>query len=260
MPHVPLGVSDKFRGKSAQGLYGDVIMEIDWSVGEIMRTLREAGLEQSTMVIFTSDNGPWISYGNHAGSAGPLREAKGTTWEGGHRVPCIVRWPGRIPANQVCDKMIANFDFYPTIAEATGAVLPTDRIIDGKSLWPLLEGRPGAGTPHEYFYFYGRDELQAVRKGPWKLHLPHSYRTLEVPAGTDGLPAPYVQRDTPLALYNLTEDIAEKHNQAAGSRFVVEELQAAAETFKAAMALEARPAGLHESPVAAADEPVPSGG
>lgn len=262
MPHVPLGVSDKFRGKSAQGMYGDVIMEIDWSVGEILRALEEAGLDRQTMVIFTSDNGPWISYGNHAGSAGPLREGKGTTWEGGHRVPCIVRWSGRIPANQVCDKMIANFDFYPTVAEAAGAALPADRIIDGKSLWPLLEGRPGAGTPHEYFYFYGRNELQAVRKGPWKLHLPHEYRTLEVPPGADGLPAPYVQKRIPRALYNLSEDIAEKHDQAAGSRFVVQELEAAAEAFQAAMAVEARPAGRYEPPAppeAAPSETAPAG-
>lgn len=248
MPHVPLGVSDKFRGKSAQGLYGDVIMEIDWSVGEILRTLKEAGLDDRTLVVFTSDNGPWLSYGNHAGSAIPLREGKGTTWEGGHRVPCIVRWPGKIPAGQVCDKMIANFDFYPTVAEATGAPLPTDRVIDGKSLWPLLSGTPGAGTPHEYFFFYGRSELQAVRKGPWKLHLPHQYRSLDGPAGSDGLPAPYIQRETPLALYNLTEDVEEKHNQASGSESVVQELQAATEAFKAALLVEARPAGRYDPP------------
>jgi arylsulfatase A-like enzyme len=243
MPHVPLGVSEKFRGKSAQGIYGDVIMEIDWSVGEILRALKEGGIDEKTMVIFTSDNGPWLSYGNHAGSAGPLREGKGPTWEGGHRVPCIVRWPGRIPANQVTDKMIANFDFFPTVAEAAGTTVSADRIIDGKSLWPLLEGKPGAGTPHEYFYYYGRSELQAVRKGPWKLHLPHVYRSLDVAQGADGLPAEYIQREIPLALYNLSEDIGEQHDQAAGSREVVRELQAAADAFKAAMAAESRPAG-----------------
>src|SRR5690606_7507924 len=116
MPHVPLGVSDKFRGKSKQGLYGDVIMEIDWSVGEVIRTLKALGIDENTLVIFTSDNGPWLSYGNHAGSALPLREGKGTTWDGGHRVPCIVRWPGQIPAGQVSDVLVANFDFLPTIA------------------------------------------------------------------------------------------------------------------------------------------------
>ena len=262
MPHVPLGVSEKFRGKSAQGMYGDVIMEIDWSVGEILRALKDAGLDERTMVVFTSDNGPWLSYGNHAGSAGPLREGKGTTWEGGHRVPCIVRWPGRIPSNQVSDAMIANFDFFPTVAEAAGAAVPDDRVIDGKSLWPLLEGKPGAGTPHEYFYYYGRSELQAVRKGPWKLHLPHVYRSLDVAQGADGLPAAYVQREIPLALYNLSEDIGEQHDQAAGSREVVRELLSAAEAFKAAMAVEARPAGLvlpPAPPEAASVEAAPAG-
>lgn len=248
MPHVPLGVSEKFRGQSAQGLYGDVIMEIDWSVGEILRVLRERGIDERTMVIFTSDNGPWLSYGNHAGSALPLREGKGTTWDGGHRVPCIVRWPGKIPTGQVRDNMIANFDFYPTVAGLAGAKVPDDRIIDGKDIWPLLSGDPEAGTPHEYFYFFGRSELEAVRKGPWKLHLPHAYRSLDpaLPLATDGIPAPYIQLETPLALYNVVEDIGEKHVNNTWSRNVIRELQEAAEVFKVTLDKEARPAGVKE--------------
>ncbi|MBZ0258000.1 sulfatase, partial [bacterium] len=116
MPHVPLHVSDTFRGKSKRGLYGDVIMEIDWSVGRVMSSLRRFGLTENTLVIFASDNGPWISYGDHAGSAGPLREAKGTTWDGGVRTPCLMRWPGTLPAGQVCSEPAMTIDILPTVA------------------------------------------------------------------------------------------------------------------------------------------------
>ncbi|MCA9006476.1 MAG: sulfatase, partial [Planctomycetaceae bacterium] len=153
MPHVPLFVSDKFKGKSEQGLYGDVIMEIDWSVGEILRTLKENGLDDQTLVIFTSDNGPWLSYGDHAGAVGVLREGKGTMWDGGCREPFIARWPGRIPAGAVCREVAGTIDILPTLAELTGGKLP-DHAIDGKSIWPLLSGRKGARSPHEYYLFY----------------------------------------------------------------------------------------------------------
>ena len=242
MPHVPLGVSDKFRGKSKQGMYGDVIMEIDWSVGQILDTLKALGIDGNTMVIFTSDNGPWLSYGNHAGSARPLREGKGTTWDGGHREPCIVRWPGQIPAGQVSDTMIANFDFFPTIAARAGAVVPHDRIIDGVDIWPVLTGA-AESPPHDYFYFYLRSEFQAVRKGPWKLHFPHEYRSLKDQPGNDGTPGPYIQKQTPLALYNLDEDISESTDVSAAHPDIVQELQAAGEAFSATLVKEARPAG-----------------
>lgn len=250
MPHVPLGVSDKFRGASKQGLYGDVIMEIDWSVGQILDTLQSLGIDDNTMVVFTSDNGPWLSYGNHAGSALPLREGKGTTWDGGHRVPCIVRWPGQIPEGQVSDAVVGTFDFFPTIAARAGTPLPADRTIDGKDLWPLLTGT-SAESPHEYFYFYLQNEFQAVRKGPWKLHFPHAYRSLKGTPGADGLPGPYVQKTTQRALYNLDHDIAEIHDVAAEYPELVAELQAAGEAFAASLITEARPAG--EKPNAEVD-------
>jgi arylsulfatase A-like enzyme len=208
MAHVPLFVSDKFAGKSEQGLYGDVLMEIDWSAGQILGALHRHGLDEHTLVIFTTDNGPWLSYGNHAGSSGPLREGKGTTWEGGARVPCLMRWPGRIPAGSVCHEFAATIDIFPTVARLIGADLP-DHPIDGKDIWPLMSGRPDARSPHEaYFYYWGR-ELQAVRSGDWKLHFPHEYRTLDGPAGRDGIPSKYRQAKTGLALYNLRTDVGE---------------------------------------------------
>src|SRR5690606_21011319 len=122
--HVPLHVSEKFRGKSQQGLYGDVIMEIDWSVGQILKALKETDNDERTLVVFTTDNGPWLSYGNHAGSAGILREGKGTTWEGGQRVPCIMRWPGHVPAETVCDELCTTMDLLPTFAALAGIEIP----------------------------------------------------------------------------------------------------------------------------------------
>ena len=180
MPHVPLFVSDKFKGKSKQGLYGDVIMEIDWSVGEVMKTLKRCGLEKDTLVIFASDNGPWLSYGNHAGSPGPLREGKGTNWEGGTRVPCIMRWPGKLPRGKTSDAMFMNIDLLPTIANLVGTQPPAHKI-DGLDVWSLLAGKKGATNPHAaYFYYYHQGQLEAVVSGDgrWKLQLPHAFRTL----------------------------------------------------------------------------------
>ena len=223
MPHVPLFVSDKFKGKSEQGLFGDVISEIDWSVGQINAKLKELGLEENTLVIFTSDNGPWLSYGDHAGSAGPLREGKGTAWEGGVREPCIMKWLARIPAGSQCDELAATIDILPTLAEITGAKLP-ERKIDGKSILPLMENKPDAKTPHEaYFYYYGNG-LHAVRSGKWKLYFPHQYRSLDGPPGRDGLPSQYVQRKCGLELYDLEADIGEQHDLAANEPEIVKRL------------------------------------
>jgi arylsulfatase A-like enzyme len=171
MPHVPLHASEKWRGKSAGGLYGDVIECIDWSVGQVLDALKDAGVEGNTLVIFTTDNGPWLTRAEDGGLATPLRNGKGTTYEGGVRVPCIARWPERIPAETVCHEMAANFDLYATFAALAGAKLPDDRIIDSKDIWPLLSGQPGATTPHECLYYYNQTELEAVRSGPWKLRL-----------------------------------------------------------------------------------------
>ncbi len=231
MPHVPLFVSDKFRGKSKQGLYGDVVQEIDWSVGQILDALQRTGLEEQTLVLFTSDNGPWLSYGNHAGSAGPLREGKGTTWEGGMRVPCLVRWPGRVRAGSECHEIAATIDILPTVAHLTGAPLPT-RKIDGKNIWPLLAGEPGVKSPHEAFYYYWGRELQAVRSGPWKLHFPHDYRSLTGAPGQNGQPGGYTNQRCGLELYNLESDLGERHNVADQHPEVVQRLQELADAMR----------------------------
>jgi len=233
MPHVPLHVSDKFKGKSKQGLYGDVIMEIDWSVGEVMKALKQYQLEDNTLVIFTSDNGPWLSYGNHAGSAGPLREGKGTCWEGGTREPCIMRWPGKIPKGTTNDKMLMTIDLLPTIAKLTDAALPQHKI-DGRDVWPLIAGLNGAQNPHAaYFSYYETSQLQAVTSGDgrWKLQLPHTFRTLPGQVGgTNGIPARYEQvKMESLELYDLKNDIGETRNVASANSEIVQRLLASAE-------------------------------
>lgn len=208
MPHVPLYVSEKFAGRSPRGLYGDVIMEIDWSVGEILTALKQNGLDEKTLVVFTSDNGPWLSYGDHAGAVGALREGKGTMWDGGCREPFIARWPGKIPAGTVCRELAGTIDILPTLAEITGASLP-QHAIDGKSIWPLLSGEAHARSPHEYYLFYYGRQLQAVRSGRWKLHFPHAYRSLKGKPGHGGKPGPYIQKRTGLALYDVVRDPGE---------------------------------------------------
>jgi arylsulfatase A len=233
-PHVPLFVSSKFKGKSEAGLYGDVIMEIDWLVGEILGALKKNGLDEKTLVIFSSDNGPWLSYGNHAGSAGPLREGKGTSFEGGHREAFIARWPGKIPANSVCDVPAMTIDLLPTIARLTGASLPEQKI-DGLDIWPLLAGEPGAKNPHAgYYHYYKQNELQAVRSGDWKLVFAHDSRSMQGQApGKDGIPGKYRNEKVEPALYNLREDLGEKKDVAAANPEVVKRLEALAEEARA---------------------------
>jgi arylsulfatase A len=237
MPHVPLYVSDKFLGKSEMGLYGDVIMEIDWSVGEVLKALKEHGLDENTLVIFTSDNGPWLSYGEHAGSTGPLREGKGTSWEGGTRVPCIVRWPGRIPAATTSDALWMTIDILPTIAHLAGAQLPKHKI-DGRNIWPIIAGHENASNPHPaYFFYYAGNELQALTSGDarWKLVFPHRYRTLGGrPGGKDGFPVKYEHRNiiNP-ELYDLRADIGETTNVAERYPEVVKRLLNYAEQARA---------------------------
>jgi len=212
-PHVPLFVSDKFRGKSGRGLYGDVIMEIDWSAGEILAALDSAGIADNTLVIFTSDNGPWLSYGDHAGSAGPFREGKGTAFEGGHREPFIARWPGHLPAGSTIDVPVMAIDILPTIAEITNAPLPL-LAIDGKNVWPVLTGETDESPQPAYFFYYHVNELHAVRSQDWKMYFPHKYRTLNGrPGGNGGLPVPYdyIELEDTL-LYNLGSDPGETRN------------------------------------------------
>jgi arylsulfatase A len=233
MPHVPLFVSDKFGGKSKRGLYGDVIAEIDWSVGQILAALKEHGLDHNTLVIFTSDNGPWLSYGEHSGTAGPLREGKGTAWDGGVRVPCVIRFPGRIPAGTVCHEPAMTIDVLPTVARLAGAELPK-LPIDGKDVWPLVAGEKAATSPHEAYWFYWGRELHAIRSGKWKLHFPHEYRTLDgKPGGKDGKPAVYASAKTEMALFDLEADVGETTDVAAKNRDVVERLEKLAEKARA---------------------------
>jgi len=200
--HLPLHAGEAFRGKSANGRYGDMVEEVDWSTGQILKTLKQFGIDERTMVVFTSDNG---STGRNGGSNAPLRGHKGQTLEGGHRVPCVARWPGHIPAGRTCDELASTVDMLPTIAGLSGGAVPTDRVIDGRDIWPLLSARPGAKTPHEVFYYYQVDQLQAVRSGKWKLHLP-----LKVKKKNWGKP----DKNAPVALYDLDADIHEDHNLA----------------------------------------------
>jgi len=232
MAHVPLFVSDKFKGKSERGLYGDVMMEIDWSVGQILSTLKRLDIDERTLVIFCSDNGPWLSYGEHAGLATPLREGKGTSFDGGHREPTVMRWPGRIPAGIVCNEPASTMDILPTVAKLTGAKLPAHRI-DGKDIWPLISGAPGAKSPHEAFFYYRSFALEAVRSGKWKLHLPHNYRTLAGrQGGTGGQPAKYEQGKIGPALFDLAGDIGEQHDVSARHPAIVKRLMALADQMR----------------------------
>lgn len=213
MPHVPLAVSDKFKGKSEQGLFGDVMMEIDWSIGEIWKTVQKLGLEENTLIVITSDNGPWINYGNHAGSAAGLREAKGTTFEGGNRVPCIMYWKGHIQAGTICNRLASNIDLFPTFAEITDAPLP-ERKIDGVSLLPLIEGVEGANPRESFVYYYNRNDLEAVTDGEFKLVFPHKHVTYEAYApGNDGMPGKVVTAEVRASeLYDLRRDAGERYN------------------------------------------------
>ena len=187
MPHVPIAASKDFQGKSSRGLYGDAVEEVDWSVGQILSAIRNNQLDDLTLVLFLSDNGPFLSYGNHAGSAGPFREGKLTTFEGGVRVPFIARWPEHIAAAKTCDELITGLDLMPTLAKLIGAPLPA-RKIDGEDLSSLLLGQPGAHG-RSVFAYYSGSELHAVREGNWKLHVQHEYLTVNGPAGSNGKPA-----------------------------------------------------------------------
>ena len=210
MPHVPLGVSSKFKGKSEQGMFGDVLMEIDWSVGEVMKTLKDCGLEEETLVIFTSDNGPWLNWGNHAGTCRGLREGKGCSFDGGQRVPCVMRWPKHIPASTACERFATTLDILPTLAKLAQVPLP-ERRIDGIDISRLLHNEPGDSPRRNFYYYYKANDLEAVRRDNWKLVLPHNFRSYQgVTPGMDGKEGPYAKGTATLALYNLTTDMGEQ--------------------------------------------------
>jgi arylsulfatase A len=238
MVHVPLFVSEKFKGKSGKGLFGDVMMEVDWSVGQIVDTLKKNGLEENTWVIFTSDNGPWLSYGDHAGSAGPLREGKGSCWEGGTRVTGIMKWPAKIPAGTTTDDMMMTIDILPTVAHVIGAKLP-DHTIDGRNCWPIVAGEPGAKNPHDFYaFYYEQNQLQAITSGDgrWKLQLPHKYRSIAgvTEKAQNGIPVLYKQQTIEQPeLYDLYTDVSESKNVAAEHPEEVARLQKHAQTIRA---------------------------
>ncbi|MBL8219672.1 MAG: sulfatase-like hydrolase/transferase, partial [Bryobacterales bacterium] len=232
MPHVPLHPSKEFAGRSLRGIYGDVIEEIDSGVGRLLDHVRSLGLDQDTLIVFTSDNGPWLHYGIDAGSAGPLRDGKGTLWEGGVRVPAVFRWPGKIPAGRVTSEIAANIDIYATFATLAGAALPKDRYIDSLNLWPFLSGQT-AKSPREVFYYYSGEvfykaedgrpkhssKLEAVREKRWKLWL------------TTG------------GLYDLQEDIGERRDVAKFHPAIAARLRKMAGSFDATLQKNVRPLG-----------------
>jgi len=228
MPHVPLGASKAFRGRSKRGLYGDVIEELDWSAGQIIDTLKKLGLDENSLMIFTSDNGPWVSphLGDYGGSAAPLRGSKMMAWDGGARVPCIMRWPGRIPAGAVTDEIVTTMDLLPTFAGLAGAKLPANRTLDGRDITPLITGQSAEG-PHDTFYYYVFTHLQAVRHGKWKLLLPRPARPKWTAwYQTDGKAILKPQ------LYDLATDTEEKHDLADHHPDVVAKLMQRVETAR----------------------------
>jgi arylsulfatase A-like enzyme len=211
MVHVPLAVSDGFKGRSKRGLYGDAAEEVDWSVGQIVDALKRLGLDDNTMVVFTSDNGPWLNKKEDGGCALPLREGKGTTHEGGVRVPMVVRWPGHVPAGTVCESAAMNMDLLPTLARLAGTTEPTDRVIDGKDIWPLMTAARGSRSPHDAIFYYRGNRLEAVRWRRWKLRLA------------------VVAEKRPMALYDLESDISESQDVAASFPKIVQKLEEMAE-------------------------------
>ncbi len=226
MPHVPLYVSEKFEGKSELGLYGDVMMEIDWSVGQVIQALKEKKIEENTLVIFTSDNGPWLNYGDHAGSSGGLREGKGVSYEGGQRVPCLMYWKGTISPGIVNNGLVSGIDILPTIAEIAGAPLPENKI-DGISLLPLIKGETDESPRKSFWYYYRRNNLEAVQDGRWKLVFPHPGRTYTgFEPGKDGSPGP-VDENFPYkaGLYDLRRDPGEQYNLIEYHPEIVEKLK-----------------------------------
>jgi arylsulfatase len=234
MVHVPLHVSDKFRGKSERGLFGDVVEELDWSVGEILAALKKDGLDDRTLVMFCSDNGPWLCFGDHAGSAAPLLEGKGTSWDGGVREPTLMRWPGHIKPGQVCDAPLMTIDMLPTIARLIGAKLPPNKI-DGLDIADVITGKSDK-SPHDVLYFYyHKNDLEALRSGQWKLELPRDYRSLDGgPGGKGGRPVKYSVLKVPQPeLFDLTSDIGQQKDVAAQNPEVLKKLLSAADQMRA---------------------------
>jgi len=224
MPHIPLFASEQFKGKSKRGLYGDTIEEIDWSVGQILKSIKEKGMDQKTLVIYTSDNGPWKLDRGRGGSAYPLRGYKFQTYEGGMRVPCIMRWPGKVPEGTSCDEVAASIDLMPTIAKLAGAKLLKDRKIDGKDIWPLMSGTEGAVSPHDMYYYYKGNRLESARQGKWKIR-------------RSG------KKSQSVELYDLDSDISETKNLAKENEALVKDMIKKMNLFDEDLKKSQRPVG-----------------
>ena len=232
MPHVPIAVSEPYKNKSGAGLFGDLMLELDDSIGEVMAALEKNGLTKNTLVIFTSDNGPWLTFGNHAGSSGGLREGKGSAWEGGVRVPCIMSFPGLIPAGSVSNNLAATMDIFPTLAALLDAPLPNQKI-DGVNILPLLKQVTDANPRDHFVYYYDANSLKAIRQGKWKLVFPHLSQTyLNTQRGNAGFPGVYKSVEVPLALYDLSTDPGETFDLAPQNPAVVAALNALAEQYR----------------------------
>jgi len=223
-PHVPLFASDAFRGESPRGLYGDVVEELDWSVGRILDALGDLDLAERTLVLFTSDNGPWLTCGLNGGSAGLLHGGKGSTWEGGMREPTLAWWPGTIEAGSVSRELACTMDVFPTALALAGAPLPTDRVLDGRDMWPLLSGT--GRSEHEAYFYYRGSRLMAVRMGPWKAHFITQAGYGQGPTDHD-----------PPRLHHLEHDPSERFDVAEKHADVLAEIQALVECHRAAAPL-----------------------
>lgn len=242
MPHWPISVSPNFKGKSGEGLYADVMLELDWSVGEITKALKKANIEENTIVIFTSDNGPWLLFGNHAGNAEPLRNGKTSTFEGGQRVPFIIKWPNNVQRKSISNEVVTALDLLPTIMNITNGRLPNEKI-DGNDITDLLKGNKKATGHGKPFFFYYEGELQAVRDNDWKLVLPHRSPIILVP-GKDGEPGKSNMVNVPLSLYNLKDDVKEFTDLSEKYPEIVLRLKQLCEKFDAKLETEIRPCGM----------------
>ncbi|QDT62472.1 Arylsulfatase [Stieleria bergensis] len=240
-PHIPLHASEKFIGSSKRGIYGDTIQELDWSTGEILRSLKELGLDNDTLVIFTSDNGPNTGKG---GSAGPLKGGKGSTLEGGVRVPFVARWPEAIPAGTESDEPITGMDLLPTLTRLAGGDVPNDRVIDGKDIWPLLAAKPDAKSPHEAVYYLRGRGVQAIRIGSWKYRIateksPKDEKS-ERKAASDTKP----KKINVETLFNLSNDLGEQTNLLDKHPEIAQRLKRQLSTFETDLRKNLRPAGV----------------
>ncbi len=246
MPHVPLAVSDKFRGRNDGNLYWDVLEELDFSIGRILTSLEENGLVENTIVIFTSDNGPWLSYGNHSGSAAPFRDGKHTLFDGGFRVPCFFRYPKRFPEGRVVEPLVTNLDLLPTLADMIGFEEKLSTDIDGHSVVAQMKGED-LSSPWNEFHFQ-KVKRRAVRAGEWKLFLPSETHSVIVP-GKDGMPGETKNLPIPLSLYRISEDLSESENVVDSHPAVAKRLRSLSSKFDAELARASREPGRVKNPV-----------